>query len=377
MAVPVTDSALDAFPARRAMLLACGVALVVALVVSAQIYLSMLAHGHSFIRLFVWQLGSWEFWGLVSPLVLRMGGGLAGGGSIRSRLFRAAALGIVLTVVHMTGDAGLGMWVHPFHPLPPVRFLDGLLSGMASHFVIDSFVFGILLAGGSAWFGNRRARLLDLRDSRLEAELARAQLDVLRLEIQPHFLFNKLNSISALIRLKDHDGALNMLLGLSDLMRTAVEQPKHQLVALSAEIEFVKRYVDLQRARFGERLQVQYQIRDDCYGMAVPTFLLQPLVENALRHGAAPRPGTCHVGIGACTEAGRLRLWVSDDGVGLPKGFDVKRHAGTGLNNARSRLAQLYGSAASFDVRAGDLAGAIVEIAFPCSTPPVSTSAAP
>jgi signal transduction histidine kinase len=366
----------DVFPVRRALLLACGIALVLALAVSAQIYLSMLSHGHSFVRLFAWQLGSWVFWGLVSPLVLRVGGSLTGSGSIRGRLARAAALGIGLTVIHMSVDAALTVWLRPFYPLPPASFRGAFLGGLTSHFVMDALLFGFLLIGGNAYEGNRRARRLDLRESRLEAELARAQLDALRLEIQPHFLFNTLNSISALIRLKDQDGALKMVLGLSDLLRTAVERPKHQLVALSAEIEFVKRYVDLQRVRFADRLQVHYEIAEGCDDVAVPTFLLQPLVENALRHGASPRSGTCHVHIGACTEGGRLRLWVTDDGVGLPRGFDLARDAGTGLNNTRSRLVQLYGTAASFDVRRGEAVGTIVEIAFPFSTPLRTVAAA-
>ena len=230
-------------------------------------------------------------------------------------------------------------------------------------------MLGILIAGGSAYAARRRARQLDLRESRLEAALARAQLDALRLEIQPHFLFNTLNSVSALIRLKEHDNALRMLIGLSDLLRAAVDQPKDQLVALTAELDFVRRYVDLQRVRFADRLDVRYDIADDCAGLAVPTFLLQPLVENALRHGAAPRPGMCHVEIGAKADSGRLRLWVTDDGAGLPRDFDLERHAGTGLSNTRSRLAQLYGAAATFEVRAGNAAGTIVEIAFPASTP--------
>jgi hypothetical protein len=369
-----TDSDIDTFPARRALLLACATALVLSLMVSAQIYLSMLSHGHSFARLFGWQLGSWIFWGLLAPLVLRVGGTLQDSRSMRRLLVSTAGLWLLLMAIHAVTIALLAVSIRPFYPLPSPSFRNGLVNQLPSLFVIDSFVFGILLAGGSAYIGNRRARRLDLRESRLEAELARAQLDALRLEIQPHFLFNTLNSIAALIRLKDHDGALNMLLGLSDLMRTAVERPKHHLVALSAEIEFVKRYVDLQRTRFGERLQVQYQIREDCGDVAVPTFLLQPLVENALRHGAAPQAGTCHVRIGACKEAGRLHLWVQDDGAGLPAGFDMARHAGTGLNNTRSRLAQLYGSAASFDVRADDGSGAIVEIAFPCAAPLVSSA---
>ncbi|HVE52780.1 MAG TPA: histidine kinase, partial [Ramlibacter sp.] len=234
----------------------------------------------------------------------------------------------------------------------------------------------ILLATGSAYAARRRARQLDIRESRLEAALARAQLDALRLEIQPHCLFNTLNSVSALIRLKEHDNALRMLIGLSDLLRAAVDQPKDQLVALTSEIDFVKRYVDLQRVRFADRLDVRYEIGEDCTGLAVPTFLLQPLVENALRHGAAPQTGRCHVEIGASADCGRLRLWVADDGAGLRQDFDLARHAGTGLSNTRSRLAQIYGAAATFEVRAGTAAGTIVEIAFPASTPLTAPAAA-
>ena len=100
----------------------CGIALVLALVVSVQVYLSMLAHGHSFIRLFAWQLGSWGFWALVAPRVLRVGGGLTKSRSIQGGLFRAAALGIVLTAVHMSLDAAFAVWLRPFYPLPTAGF---------------------------------------------------------------------------------------------------------------------------------------------------------------------------------------------------------------------------------------------------------------
>ena len=372
-----TSSAAEAFPIGRSIFIGSGVAVALALAVASTVYLSMIDHGHSFARMFGWQLGNWGFWALVCPLVLRLGSELLSGRwSPANSGTIAVIVGLVLIAAHDMVAAVFGVWMQPFYPLPPSSFIGNAIGQLPTLIVIDAFVYTLLVVGGSAYHQHRRARQLDLRESRLEAELARAQLHALQLEIQPHFLFNTLNSISALIRLKDHDGALKMLVGLSDLMRAALEKPTHQLVTLSEEIEFVKSYVDLQRARFADRLQVHYQIGDECRGVTVPTFLLQPLVENAIRHGAAPRAGACHVHIGACADAGRLRLWVTDDGVGLPGGFELARDAGTGLSNTRSRLAQLYGAAASFDVRAGDAAGTIVEMVFPFAPPaPAATPA--
>jgi len=356
-------------PVRKAVLRGCAVATVLATIIATQVYLSMMSHGHSYVRLFAWQWGSWGFWALVSPLAMRLGGRLTIERPIRTRVIASLITGAALLVAHSAVTAVLTVALQPFAPVVPRHGLITTFVGQSpSLFVMDGLIYSMLLIGGSAYYGHQRARQHLLRESRLEAQLARAQLEALRLEIQPHFLFNTLNSIAALIRLKDHDGALKMLLGLSDMMRSTIERPKNQLVTLSAEIEFVKRYVDLQHARFADRLHVHYDIDDRCSEVTVPTFLLQPLVENALRHGAAPRTSTCHIQIGACADDGRLRLWVKDDGVGLPHGFDLGRDAGTGLSNTRSRLAQLYGAAASFDVRAGDAVGTVVEIALPFSS---------
>jgi len=366
-----------AFPVLRITLPGIGVAAVLALAVATSVYLSMMDHGHSFARLFAWQFANWAFWALVAPIALRLGAASVADGS--SPVYRVAVLvimGLVLMALHDALSAALTVTIRPFYPLSAGTFAGNVIGQLPTHVVIDASVYTLLVVGGRAYHEHRRSRELDLRESRLEAELARAQLHALQLEIQPHFLFNTLNSISALIRLKDHDGALKMLLDLSDLMRTALERPKDQLVTLSSELEFVKRYVELQRTRFSDRLQVHYQIGADCHEVTVPTFLLQPLVENALRHGASPRAGACHLHIGASAEGTRLRLWVIDDGVGLPDGFDIERDAGTGLSNTRSRLAQLYGAAATFDVRAGDRAGTVVEVAFPVAPPFGSAAAA-
>ena len=159
-----------------------------------------------------------------------------------------------------------------------------------------------------------------------------------------------------------------MLLGLSDLMRTTLERPAGQLAPLGDELSVVKSYIDLQRARFGDRLEIAYDIDDACRRLEVPTLLLQPLVENALRHGLAPQAAAGRLEIGAARRNGaELRLWVTDNGVGLPPGFDPTRDAGTGLRNTRSRIERLYGSAAALVVRPNAPAGTIVELILPAA----------
>jgi LytS/YehU family sensor histidine kinase len=144
-----------------------------------------------------------------------------------------------------------------------------------------------------------------------------------------------------------------------------VDGPREHLVPLSTEIDFVRRYVDLQRERFADRLEIRWDIDEETLGVPVPTLVLQPLVENAIRHGAAPQPSRCQVTIAARLTGARLHLRVSDIGAGLPAGFDLTRDAGTGLRNTASRLKQLYGDRASLEVRPGDRGGTVVDVMVP------------
>jgi two-component system LytT family sensor kinase len=357
----------ESLPTSRIVAIGIVLAAFLALTVAGQLYLSMLSHGHSFLRMYSAELARWLFWAFAAPAVLRLGATMrAPGATRRPRALQAVRLAVVLILLHSMFSVPFLLWIRPLWPMEASWDWSIVAQSQLPTWIpTDVLLFILLLGAGHTFAVSRRARMLELRESRLETDLARAQLDALRLEIQPHFLFNTLNSIAALIRLGDNPGALKMLLGLSDLMRITVDRPKQHLVPLGAEIDFLQRYVSLQQARFADRLQVDYRIEEQCRGIAVPTFLLQPLVENAIRHGGKGQAERYRVEVGARCEGGRLRVWVSDDGIGLPHGFDLARDAGTGLRNTQSRLVQIYGRMADFVVRPRVPAGTVVEMTLP------------
>jgi two-component system, LytTR family, sensor kinase len=348
--------------------IAPAIAAAVAVAVSAQTYLSMRDHGHDFRRIIAWQLCCWLLWAVFAPVLLRRGAAFSEAGRYWRALVGLAVAVPVLIVAHMIIASQLTVVFQPYVPRTTYTFTEALEGHFISLLAIDVLVCGILAAVGYAAAQARRAQALALRESRLETELAHAHLDSLRMEIRPHFLFNTLNSISALIRLKQNDQALKMLVSLGELLRTSIDQAPRQLVALHEELEFVGRYVELQHARFADRVRVRHRFEINCMDVAVPSFLLQPLVENAFRHGAARSSAPCDIEIGARREGEELHVWVADDGAGLPDGFDVNAHAGTGLRNVRSRLAHLYGGAPTLTIGAREPQGTRVDIRLPART---------
>jgi two-component system, LytTR family, sensor kinase len=329
-----------------------------ALVSTLPTYFSMWTHGHSFVRMLAWQMSCWGIWAVVGPWIVRLRN--------RYGALRLVALGVALTVVQAVISAQMTVWLHPFTPVATYDFQHAWNMTWRLSIAIDPLVYGLLIVAGTVLASYDRARRLELRESHLESELTRAQLDALHLEIQPHFLFNTLNSIAALIRMKDDQGALSMLVGLSEMMRMTLDRSADQLTPLGRELTLVTRYVDLQRARFGDRLEVSYRVDADCEPLSVPTFLLQPIVENALRHGLAPSRRSGHLEVGASLDGPqKLRVWVRDDGAGLRPGFSLARDAGTGLRNIASRLERLYGAEATFTVRPDDGGGTLAELILP------------
>ena len=196
----------------------------------------------------------------------------------------------------------------------------------------------------------------------LHTELVTAKLETLKMQLQPHFLFNTLNTINALIH-EDSEAADRMVTRLADLLRLSLYESRHE-VPLARELEFVSAYVDIQQIRFQNRLAVSFEVRGPLLGAQVPSLVLQPLVENAIRHGIAPRARAGNVWVRAQRDGDRLILEVEDDGVGLPPGGDVMVR-GIGLANTRARLQQLYDVNYELLIRRRENGGTHVRISIP------------
>ncbi|PYR69304.1 MAG: hypothetical protein DMF88_06425 [Acidobacteria bacterium] len=356
----------------RRLIWVCGFAVAAAAALSAsmQSYVSMHTHGHAFLPLLWWQFACWAYWAAVAPLLVAQGARFADPRHVRSREWRRTfAVGMALIALHIVIDVVALVGIQPFAPVERYTFAEAFAAVAKSEWMFDVMMASIPLLIGYGAAASARAQRLELRESRLEADLARAQLDALRLEIEPHFLFNTLNSIASLIRANAPDRALAMLIGLGDLMRSTLDAAG-PTTTLGDELAFVQQYVGLQRVRFGDRLAVQYLIEPGCESREVPTFLLQPLVENAFRHGISRRAGACGIEISARVDAGQLRIRIRDDGAGLPDGFTLAADAGVGLRNTRSRLERGYGHAASLAISPRGTGGTDVDIILPAVIAP-------
>jgi LytS/YehU family sensor histidine kinase len=201
-----------------------------------------------------------------------------------------------------------------------------------------------------------------LRAAQLESGLTRARLQLLKTQLQPHFLFNTLNAISALVHV-DVEAADRTLARLGDLLRLALEDFAVQEAPLARELEIARSYLEIEQARLGPRLRIEWDIAPDTCDALVPTFLLQPLIENAIHHGIAPRIGPGCVAIRARRLGNELHLGVRDDGLGLSS--SAKKGAGVGLANTRARLLHLYGPAQRLEISSLPLSGCAAKIVLP------------
>jgi two-component system LytT family sensor kinase len=231
-------------------------------------------------------------------------------------------------------------------------------------FHFDLLTYWAIVGLSNALDYYRKYRDRELRAAQLETKLAQAQLDALRMQLHPHFLFNTLNSISVLMA-EDTKAARRMLTRLSDLLRASLEHVGAHEVTLREELEFLESYLEIEQTRFQDRLTVQMEVDPGALDARVPNLILQPLVENAIRHGIAPRAAPGLIEVRARRENGIVQLEVRDNGPGLAGVAPEALLKGIGLSNTRARLEQLYGAAHRFELHDREGRGLTVTIAIP------------
>ncbi|QNK03770.1 histidine kinase [Dyella telluris] len=334
-----------------------------ALSYTASSVISMISEGEAFnwTRPLTWNLANAYLWMLLTPAVSWLGtqGGTGGWGRFwavhapASIVLAAAQVMLVLCIY----------WTLCGPPSSQPHLAFGAFARMqfAYNFHLSVLTYGVMLVVLRAIDSQRRLRDERLRNANLETQLVQSQLQTLRVQLQPHFLFNTLNAISALA-LADPVQARQMIARLSDFLRLTLEERHAQQVPLSREMEFLNCYLGIQQVRFQDRLTTHLDVSTDTMRALVPNMILQPLVENALRHGLLDKTerGTLH--IETRREGDALLLRVDDDGIGLPPGG---AREGIGLGNTRTRLDMLFGDAATVELQRRANGGTRVELRFP------------
>ncbi len=239
------------------------------------------------------------------------------------------------------------------------------------HFLV--LTYG-LLAGVWHWLDhNRRLRERERQATELSRQLAEARLQALRMQLNPHFLFNTLNAIASLVH-RNPRAADEMIGCLSDFLRLTLAAGSRSEITLREELEFVRRYLDIERVRFGERLAVEEAVAPDTLDAEVPALVLQPLIENAVRHGIEPGMAGGVLRLAARRDGDALELRVGDTGRGIPGGRPAR--LGVGVSNTIARLRELHGERASLDWRSPPGGGTEVVIRLPCRAPAAATASA-
>jgi two-component system LytT family sensor kinase len=245
----------------------------------------------------------------------------------------------------------------------PETFMQQVRSRLNLQLMIYSAIAGT----GAALTLYERYQERQVAAARLQADLTAARLQALRGHLQPHFLFNSLHSIAALARAGDTAGVVRLTAALSDLLRHVLDAGDRH-TSLAEELQIVERYLEIQRARFADRLEVTVDLAPEVADARVPLLIVQPLVENAVRHGLTPRVREGSLMVRAVRDNGLVRIEVEDTGVGLAPGWRLQDATGTGLRNLASRLAAEFGDAAALDVAPRDGGGVRATVTLPYTT---------
>jgi two-component system LytT family sensor kinase len=338
--------------------------LALALFDATQIVVTMRAMGmeHAWLTLFLVTLASWAVWAVATPGVLK----LLRRFPLPSRDAQAwVTHGAACVAIGAAWAAWAAMLEHHFDPYAyahgPAPFLQLLQAKFLGTLVGDVLLYGAIIALSTTF--EARSRLLQQRaaSARLAELLAQSQLAALRLQLEPHFIFNALNAITALIREQRGNEAIEMTAGLGDLLRRVTDGSQRQFVTMEEEIDFLGKYLDIQKMRFAERLRYHIDIPAALMKAQVPELIVQQLVENAIKHGIAKRAKGGELLVTATRNGAQLTLSVFNDGPLLTN--HVKESVG--LSNTRQRLQALYGNAQALTLQNQAATGVLATITLP------------
>jgi len=270
--------------------------------------------------------------------------------------------------VHATGAVAVSLGNIQFDRYVGVLLEGGKPSGFSGYFRVVFFTnfqwYLLLVAAAYTLEYLRRLRDRDVQAARMGQRLAQARLEALTMQIQPHFLFNTLHTISELIH-EDPDAAERMITRLGDLLRLTVDNAETHEVTVAQEVAFLEAYLEIQRTRFNDRLEVHVNVADDTREALVPNLVLQPLVENAIRHGAASTGGRGVILVKTVRSEGVLRMEVHDNGTGPQPLERPRTRQGVGVKNTRARLEQMYGADARLELTHCPIGGTIAAVELP------------
>lgn len=335
-----------------------------AVISAGQGYLSVSANRERipFPTLLAWELLVWYLWAVSTPLIALVARRWPFSRTLwwRPGLIHAACA-LAIVVAHTVVASLLKFAMRPDGSTETIAelMLDRLSFRLQTGVVIYAAILGILVAIERG----RQLRARDVRAAQLEAELLSARLAALHAQLHPHFLFNALNTVAMLVRESGNRLALDVVVNLSQLLRRVVDRGDVREIPLAEEFDLVRCYLEIEQLRFADRLTVAIALDPAAADASVPPLILQPLVENALRHGIAHRVGAGRVGVNAHRDDRRLRIEVHDDGPGFEPG-DPTDGRGTGLRNVRTRLALHYPDDHGFDVQSGRR-GTVVRLDLP------------
>ena len=307
----------------------------------------------------------WWSWGLVTPLILWADRHIPISSKQLARRVLAhvpSSLLVTSVYVYVLGAVRAVFGTQDWLGLASIGFLGRALSGM---FLWNWLVYWLILGAWQAYRYYDRYIAAELRLERLEKNFSEARLNALRMQLDPHFLFNALNTISSQLE-RDPKLARRMIEHLGDLLRLSLESKDRQEIPLAEEMAFLEHYLAIQKIRFGDHLRIDTQITPEVKYASVPCLFVQPLVENAIRHGISRRASGGTVTVSANRDGNRLEIRVVDDGVGLPAGWTLENSGGLGLSVTQQRVAGLYPEGeTSFAVNRRSGGGTEVAISLP------------